>query len=586
MAIRLLLTIIWLIPFLISNYTSAQGFSLIRYDSFEEYEVGATTLNYWSIQNCGTGPSCGTTCATDPVIVTDEQSRAGGKSLRFQRINDDKVITGGDYCSSHNEIANWNDAFGTYGDHVWFGFSVYIADNHLQDQWSANNVTIFQFKNIDAGGGGNSYGSLKSYLVNGVYKWNIRGFGDVGDVVLNEWTDIVIHLKYGINNDGIVEAWIGDDYIFIDKISFPAKLACYPKFGSYSDVMGPDVPMQKLYFDEIKMGKALDGGNYYDEVVPAFVCGESAAPAIPGNFSGSASGVRKISLSWEHAGEIAKGFNLERKSGNEDFSFLTQLTANTLSYVDKEVVDGNTYFYRISAYNCFGNSTKSETEIFLEKDNTQQLLIQTVTASNHLGNYKPENTVDGKLNTYWLTEGENQWLQLEITETAILERVAVGFVNGNSRAYNFHIDVSMDGSIWTRAASFTSSGEDNDVNDFAIDKITCKYVRFITASNTTDDFTWLSEIQLWGFLTTHVKKNPDSFHIRHSQWGNQVEVVIHDELMQYTNLVIYNILGMQIANHPIQGISTIFDVNNLSPGIYLIRLMGTNRNEVRKIWIQ
>jgi hypothetical protein len=589
MAIKLLLTLTWLIPFSIFSYTSAQGFNLIRYDSFEEYEVGTSTLDYWKIQNCGVGPSCGTTCVTDPLIVTDEQSRAGGKSLRFQRINDDKVITGGDYCSSRNEIANWNDAFGTYGDHVWFGFSVYIADNHLQDQWSANNVTIFQFKNIDAGGGGNSYGSLKSYRKDGTgpFLWNIRGYGDVGEVKLNQWTDIVIHLKYGINNDGIVEAWIGDDYVFIDNISFPAKLACYPKFGTYSDVMGPDAPMQKLYFDEIKMGKASDGASYYDEVVPAFVCRESAAPAIPGNFTGLASGVRKISLRWEHAGEALKGFNLERKSGNEDFSFLAQLTANTMSYVDKDVVDGNTYTYRISSYNCFGSSSPGETEVFLEKDHTQLLPIQSVSASSYLGNYKPENVIDNQLNTYWMIEGENEWLQLDISDVAAVHRVTVSFVNGNSRIYSFHIDASMDGNLWNRVKSFTSSGEDNDLNDYALDEVSCKYIRFITAENTVDNRTWLAEIQLWGFLSTQVKKNVNQnpFQIRHLHRDNKIEIVIHDELLHNCTLSIYNILGILTRSYSFNENSTLLDIKDLSPGLYLLTLQGANYNTVQKIWI-
>ena len=165
--------------------TLGQGFDLIRYDSFEEYPVGTTSLSYWHIQNCGEGPSCGNTCVTEPLIVTDEQARSGEKSLRFQRTDDDKVITGDSDCSARNEIANWNDAFATYGDHVWFGFSVYIADNHLQDQWSQNNVTIFQFKNIDAGGGGNSYGSLKSYRKDGTgpFLWHMRGYGDLGVIM-------------------------------------------------------------------------------------------------------------------------------------------------------------------------------------------------------------------------------------------------------------------------------------------------------------------------------------------------------------------------------------------------------------------
>ena len=584
-----LMILVFLLTITFSNNAFGQKFNLIRYDSFEEYTEGTISLTYWNIQNCGTGPSCGTTCVADPLIVTGEQSRSGEKSLRFQRTNDDKVQTGGSLCSGRNEIANWNDAFGTYGDHVWIGFSVYIAENHLQDQWSANNVTIFQFKNIDAGGGGNSYGSLKSYRKDGAgpFLWNIRGYGDVGEVVLDQWTDIVIHLKYGINNDGIVEAWVGDDYIYIDNISFPAKLACYPKFGTYSDVMGPDAPMQKLYFDEIKMGKASDGGSYYDEVVPAFTCKESAAPAIPNNFSGAATGIREISLTWNHVGEALKGFNIERKTGEEEYSFLAQTTANASGYVDMDVVDGNTYSYRITAYNCFGSSSPGEIEVFLEKDHALLLPIHTVSASNHLGSYKPENAIDNKLNTYWLIEGENEWLQLEVNEVTVVKRASIGFINGNSRDYKFHIDVSMDGDVWTRAGSYTSSGKDNNLHDFVLDGISCKYVRFITATNTVDERTWLAEIQLWGYLSTTVKKNlnPNPLHIRHLKSENSFEVIIHDESLHNATLVTYNILGMPVGSQQVNGISTTLDVNGFTPGIYFISLQGTNNNVVQKIRI-
>ncbi len=267
-----------LVYFSFPNYVLSQSFNHIRYDSFEEYGMGTNALDYWFEQNCGSGPSCGNTCVSEALIVTNEQARSGSNSLRFQRIDDDKVITGGSDCSARNEIGNWNDAFATYGDDVWFGFSIYIADNHLQDRWSQNNVTIFQFKNIDAGGGGNSFGSLKSYRKDGVFTWFMYGYGDIGPVELNQWIDVVIHLKYGTNNNGIVEAWVGDNYIYKQNVSFPAKLACYPKFGSYSDVLGSNSPMHKIYFDEIRFGKAPNGGNYYDEVAPG---GNGSTPENP-----------------------------------------------------------------------------------------------------------------------------------------------------------------------------------------------------------------------------------------------------------------------------------------------------------------
>jgi hypothetical protein len=48
-----------------------------------------------------------------------------------------------------------------------------------------------------------------------------------------------------------------------------------------------------------------------------------------------------------------------------------------------------------------------------------------------------------------------------------------------------------------------------DLNDFVLEGVSCNYVRFITGTNTIDERTWLAEIQLWGYLSTQVKKNFD-----------------------------------------------------------------------------
>ncbi|MCM5662401.1 CBM96 family carbohydrate-binding protein [Galbibacter mesophilus] len=244
----------------LSSYTQ------IREDNFENYADGTETIDYYYEQNCDVGPSCGTPCSSSPLKVSDDLSRCGSKSLRFTRSYEEKVLTGGSYCSARNEIGNYEDAFASYGDDVWIGFSVYIKDNYLQDKWSSENVHIFQFKNIDAGGGGNQYGSIITHKVDGVYKYDVAGYGDVSDVVLNQWTDIVVHLKYGTNNDGVIEVWIGDDYVKKTNVDFPEKQSCYVKFGTYSDVLKNTDPMHEVYYDEIKFGLAPDGGNYKNEV--------------------------------------------------------------------------------------------------------------------------------------------------------------------------------------------------------------------------------------------------------------------------------------------------------------------------------
>ncbi len=245
------------------------AFTMIREDNFENYNSGTKNLDYYYEQNCEASTSCGTPCSDSPLLVTNEKSRCGSKSLRFVRAYEDKMITGGDYCSARSEIGNYEDAFASYGDDVWIGFSIYIADNFLQDKWTQENVHVFQFKNIDAGGGGNQYGSIITHKVDGVFKYDVAGYGDVADVVLNQWTDVVLHLKYGIDNNGVIEAWIGDQYVKKTGVDFPEKQNCYVKFGTYSDVLLQNDPAHKVYYDEIRFGLAPDGNNYRSFVASA-----------------------------------------------------------------------------------------------------------------------------------------------------------------------------------------------------------------------------------------------------------------------------------------------------------------------------
>ncbi|MFO0764540.1 MAG: fibronectin type III domain-containing protein [Patescibacteria group bacterium] len=83
-------------------------------------------------------------------------------------------------------------------------------------------------------------------------------------------------------------------------------------------------------------------------------------PAAPTNLvAASASGTQSVSLSWRDAANDETGFRIERAGSDGLFAVLTNLPANSTSFLDVSVAAGIQYRYRISAVNEGGVSTAS-----------------------------------------------------------------------------------------------------------------------------------------------------------------------------------------------------------------------------------
>lgn len=65
----------------------------------------------------------------------------------------------------------------------------------------------------------------------------------------------------------------------------------------------------------------------------------------------------QTTLSWEDRSTNELGFVIERKTGSAGiYSKIATVEENVMSYTDKELAKGTTYYYRVSAYNADGSS--------------------------------------------------------------------------------------------------------------------------------------------------------------------------------------------------------------------------------------
>ncbi len=82
-----------------------------------------------------------------------------------------------------------------------------------------------------------------------------------------------------------------------------------------------------------------------------------SVPAAPGGLTATAVSPSQINLSWTDSDDVEAGFRVERAPASTGpWIRLATLDANTVSFSDRNLAPGSTWFYRVQAYNAGGAS--------------------------------------------------------------------------------------------------------------------------------------------------------------------------------------------------------------------------------------
>lgn len=84
-------------------------------------------------------------------------------------------------------------------------------------------------------------------------------------------------------------------------------------------------------------------------------------PAAPSMLNAVVISSPQVNLSWRDNSSNETGFILQRSTNGGSWTTIVKLGVNATSFSDKTVNGGNTYSYRVDAYNSFGNSAYSNT---------------------------------------------------------------------------------------------------------------------------------------------------------------------------------------------------------------------------------
>jgi subtilisin family serine protease len=85
-------------------------------------------------------------------------------------------------------------------------------------------------------------------------------------------------------------------------------------------------------------------------------------PAAPSNLTAAGASTSSINLTWTDNASNEDGFIIERAtSANGTFSQIASVGANSTSYANTGLSAGSQFWYRVAAYNAYGNSSYSNT---------------------------------------------------------------------------------------------------------------------------------------------------------------------------------------------------------------------------------
>jgi len=115
------------------------------------------------------------------------------------------------------------------------------------------------------------------------------------------------------------------------------------------------------------------------------------------------------------------------------------------------------------------------------------------------GYYGPDNTLDGNYATRWSAQGDGQWIQYELAQPTVIQRVLIAWYNGNLRTATFDLLTSPDAVNWTtHLLNQQSSGTTTILETYDIPDTTARYVRIVGHGNSANDWNSIAEVAIEG----------------------------------------------------------------------------------------
>lgn len=142
--------------------------------------------------------------------------------------------------------------------------------------------------------------------------------------------------------------------------------------------------------------------------------------------------------------------------------------------------------------------------------NSVELGISSYSASGAHASYPASNAFDGSTSTRWTSNGIGEYLDIDLGEDNTVDYVMLAHYNGSSRTYNFKVYTkSSSSSSFTQVGS-KSNDSSNELQTYDVTNSTARYIRIESNGNTSNNWSDITEVEIWGTGDTGSDTTPDN----------------------------------------------------------------------------
>jgi uncharacterized protein YjdB len=250
---------------------------------------------------------------------------------------------------------------------------------------------------------------------------------------------------------------------------------------------------------------ANDGSGIYGTIVIIISNNVNSPPVIIVNYKSSSYSGFVYEL------DASKSYD----SNKDNLTFTWQTSSNisvssttgsNIKYLSPAVSTAQTYEFTLIVSD--GKTTQSKVipiEIIPYRPELEVAEISDIKASSFQPPYYPYNIIDGNIGTMWSSDGDNQWLIIELKHSYAIQHIKLAFQPGQRSESYFDILGSADKLSWEpimdKAASCGFSG-DLQVFDFPPSKTGKEfdYVKIVGHGNSADTWNYISELKIFGYM--------------------------------------------------------------------------------------